>query len=245
MKYFLILLLILSVANAQEEKQKITIGAGPYIQTQPYNNVDDIVLASPVVFFDNGVAYARWTRVGIYFYGDKQEEYSWGFSLTAQPRIYGYKSSDIQGMDERKTSWEGGLAFSAKTDKAYIEIMALTDMLDRHESWILKTEVGYDFEFANFSLYPSLIFIYQSSDFLNYYYGVKKSEELGTRKEYIPNEGFQVGAQTYIKYPFTKKLSALVNLRVDKISKEATNSPIVNDDYIYSGLLSLIYTFQY
>ncbi|WP_373034631.1 MipA/OmpV family protein [Sulfurimonas sp.] len=245
MKYFLILLLILSVANAQEKKQKITIGAGPYIQTQPYNNVDDILLPSPVIFFDNGVAYARWTRIGIYFYGDKQEDYSWGFSLTAQPRIYGYKSSDIQGMDERKTSWEGGLAFSAKTDKAYIEIMALTDMLDRHESWILKTEVGYDFEFANFSLYPSLIFIYQSSDFINYYYGVKKSEELGTRKEYIPNEGFQVGAQTYIKYPFTKKLSALVNLRVDKISKEATNSPIVNDDYIYSGLLSLIYTFQY
>jgi outer membrane protein len=167
------------------------------------------------------------------------------FSITAQPRVYGYKSSDIMGMDERKSTWEGGLALSAKTDKAYIEIMALTDMLDRYESWILKTEIGYDFEFANFSLYPSLILIYQSSDFLNYYYGVKKSEEFGTRKEYIANDGFQIGAQTYIKFPFTKNLSALINLRVEKISKEATNSPIVNDDYIYSGLASLIYTFKY
>ncbi len=148
-------------------------------------------------------------------------------------------------MDERRNTWEGGLAFSAKTDKAYIEIMALTDMLDRYESFIVKTEAGYDFEFANFSLYPSLIVIYQSSDFLNYYYGVKKSEELGSRKEYIPNDGFQIGAQTYIKYPFTKNLSALVNLRIDKISNEATNSPIVEEDYIYSGLLSLIYTFEY
>ena len=245
MRFILILLFIFSILDAQEEKQNITIGAGPYIQTQPYKNVDDIVLPSPVIFFDNGIAYVRWTRAGVYFYGDKKEDYSWGFSLTLQPRIYGYKSSDIPGMDERKTSWEGGLAFSAKSDKTYIEIMALTDILDRHESWIVKTEVGHDFEFANFSLYPSLILIYQSSNFLNYYYGVKKSEELGARKEYIPNDGLQIGAQTYIKYPFSKKLSALINLRVDKLSKEATNSPIVNDDYIYSGLLSLIYTFQY
>nr|WP_321266161.1 MipA/OmpV family protein [uncultured Sulfurimonas sp.] len=245
MKYFIILIAIFLNLQAQEEKQKITIGTGPYIQTQPYKNVDNIVIPSPVLFFDNGIAYIRWTRTGIYFLGDKKEDYAWGFSLSIQPRVYGYKSTDILGMDERKNTWEGGLAFSAKTKKAYIEIMALTDILDRYESWIVKTELGYDFEFANFSLYPSLILIYQSSDFLNYYYGVKKSEEFGSRKEYIPNNGIQVGAQTYIKYPFTKKLSALINIRVDKLSKEATQSPIVEDDYTYSGLASLIYTFEY
>ncbi|EDZ62246.1 MltA-interacting protein MipA [Sulfurimonas gotlandica GD1] len=245
MKYILILLLVFLTLEAQDKKQKITIGAGPFIQTQPYKNVDNIVLPSPVIFFDNGIAYVRWSRAGIYFFGDKQEDYAWGFSLTVQPRVYGYKSSDINGMDERKNTWEGGLAFSAKTDSSYLEVMLLTDMLDRYESWILKTEIGYDFEFSNFSLYPSLIFIYQSSDFLNYYYGVKKSEELGSRKEYIPNDGLQIGAQTYIKYPFTENFSALINLRVDRISKEATKSPIVDEDYIYSGLLSLIYTFEY
>lgn len=246
MKYILTLLLIFLTLDAQEEKkQKVTIGAGPFIQTQPYKNVDNIVIPSPVVFFDNGIAYVRWSRAGLYFFGDKQEDYAWGFSLTVQPRVYGYKPSDIEAMDERKNTFEGGLAFSAKTDKAYIEVMLLTDMLDRYESWILKTELGYDFKFGNFSLYPSLILIYQSSDFINYYYGVKKSEELGSRKEYIPNDGFQIGAQTYIKYPFTDNLSALLNLRVDKLSKEATLSPIVNEDYIYSGLASLIYTFEY
>jgi len=245
MKYLLILVLILANLQAEDKKQKVTIGAGPYIQTQPYKDVSSNIILSPVLFFDNSLVYIRWSRAGIYFLGDKQDDFAWGFSLTVQPRVYGYKSSDIEAMDERKTTFEGGLAFSAKADKAYIEIMALTDMLNRHEAWILKTEVGYDFEFGNFSLYPSLIFIYQSSDFLNYYYGVKKSEELGSRKEYIPNDGLQLGVQTYIKYPFTKKLSALINLRADKLSKEATNSPIVKDDYIYSGLLSLIYTFEY
>ena len=245
MKYILILLLFLNL-NAAEEKQKLTIGFGPYIQTQPYENVDDILLPSPVFFYDDGLFYIRWSRAGVYFLGDKQDDYAWGFSITTQPRTYGYEKDEILGMDERETTWEGGLAFSAKTDKAYIEVMALTDVMDRYDSWILKTELGYDFEIGNFSLYPSLIVIYQSSDFLNYYYGVTEQE--ATRRgetQYIPDDGFLLGVQTYIKYPFTDELSALINIRADKISQEATDSPIVTEDYIYSGLVSLIYTFEY
>jgi outer membrane protein len=245
MKLILILILIVINIYAQDKKQKVTIGLGPYIQTQPYKDVDNIIIASPVIFFDNSIVYIRWSRAGIYFYGDKQDNYSWGFSLTVQPRVYGYKSSDILGMNERKETWEGGLAFSAKTDKAYIEIMALTDILDRYDSWILKTEIGYDLKLGDFSLYPSVILVYQSSNFIDYYYGVRKNEELGTRKEYIADDGLQIGAQTYIKYPLTQKLSSLVNLRIDRLSKEATHSPIVKEDFIYSGLASLIYTFEY
>ena len=245
MRYILILLLLFATINAQEKKQKVTVGLGSYIQTQPYKNVENIILPSPVIFFDNGIAYVRWSRAGIYFLGSEEDDYAWGFSLTVQPRVYGYKASEIYGMSERKNTWEGGLAFSAKTDNAYIEIMALTDILDRYDSFIVKTEIGYDFKFYDFSLYPSLIFIYQSSDFLNYYYGVKNSEQLASRVQYTPNEGLQLGLKSYIKYPFTEKFSALINLRVDRLSKKATHSPIVEDDYIYSGLASLIYTFEY
>ncbi|MBL0708000.1 MAG: MipA/OmpV family protein [Sulfurimonas sp.] len=246
MKYLLLIVLILSTLMAKDEKQKVTIGAGPFMQTQPYKNVDNILIASPVVFFDNGIAYVRWSRAGVYFLGDRDDDFSWGLSATVQPRVYGYKSSDISGMDERKNTLEGGVAFSAKVHKAYIETMFLTDVLDRYEDFIFKTEIGYDFEFEGFSLYPSAIIVYQSSSFINYYYGVKKSEEESSGfKQYSPNSGVQLGVQTYIKYPFTKEISALVNLRVDKLSNEASSSPIVKDDYIYSSLLSLTYSFYY
>jgi len=246
MKYILILLLIFSYLNAEEKKQTFTVGLGPYIQTQPYKNVDNIVLISPVLFFDNELFYIRWSRAGMYFLGDVQEEYSWGFSFTIQPRPYGYSESDIKGMDERESTWEGGISFSAKTDKAYIEIMALTDILDRYNSWILKSEIGYDLKIWNFSLYPSLITIYQSADFTNYYYGVKKSEsDKSTFSEYVPRGGFLIGMQTYIKYPFTDNFATLINIRADRISNEAASSPLVDENFIYSGLVSLIYTFHY
>ena len=249
MKYILILMLILSQLTAETKKQKLTIGAGSYIQTQPYKNVNTIALASPVIFFDNGVAYVRWSRVGIYFLGEKNDNNSWGFSITAQPRVYGYNSSDsniLTGMNDRENSFEGGLAFSSQIDKAHFEIMALTDVISRHETWIISTEFGYDFKFGKLDLYPSFLAIYQSQEFLDYYYGVTNQEAItSTNNAYFPHAGVQLGLQTYVKYPITKNISTFLNLRVDKLSQEATDSPIVEDDYIYSGLVSLIYTFKY
>jgi len=249
MKLFLVMLLLFSSIFAEDKKQKVTIGAGVYTQTQPYKDVDNIVLPSPVIFYDNSVVYIRWSRAGLYFFGDKQDDYGWGFSLTLQPRTFGYKPSDsiyLKGLDEKKTTWEGGVAFSATMDKAYIEIMVLTDILNRYESWVVKTEIGYDFKIRDFSLYPSVILVYQSSEFLDYYYGISQEESLTSNYDkYQMNNGLQVGLQTYIKYPFTDTISALINIRADKLSNEATKSPIVHDDYIYSGLASLIYTFEY
>jgi len=243
-----IILLSLFLSLYASEKQKITIGAGPYIQTQAYQGVNNILLPSPVIFFDNGLFYIRWSRAGLYFLGEKEEDYAWGFSITAQPRTNEYKASDattLSGMSDKKSSVEAGLAFSATVDKSYIEIMLLTDILNRYDSWIIKTEVGYDFELGNFQFYPSLIAIYQSSEFINYYYGVSNSEATLSRPEYHAGKALQLGAQTYIKYPISDSFATLLNVRVDKLPSQATNSPIVSENYVYSGLFSLIYTFKY
>jgi len=250
MKSFLLSFLIFFTLNAaQSTKQTVTIGLGAYMQTQPYKNISSIKVPSPVIFFDNSIFYIRWSRFGVYFLGKKEQDFSWGFSLTAQPRTYGYtpnNSSTLKGMHERKTSFEGGLAFSASYHKQHIESMLLTDILGRHDTWIFKTELGSTYHLNRFSFYPSFIVIYQSQKFLNYYYGVKHSEEIDNiRPAYTPNDGILIGAQTYIKYPLTKKLSTLINVRADLIPKTAYNSPIVNNRFIYCGLLSLIYKFEY
>jgi len=248
------LLLIISIflvtaIFADTKKQKITLGLGSYIQTQPYLHTDTVIIPSPVIFYDDGLFYIRWSRAGIYFLGDRGENLSWGFSLSVQPRVQSLDptSSDIlDGIDEKKSTFEGGLAFSLAYKDFYIESMLLTDILDHHDAWMFKTESGYDFKYGDFKFYPSLILIYQSSNFLNYYYGVTKEEENSSIfNSYNTSSGIQVGFQTYIKYPLSENLSTLLNIRVDKLPKTVKDSPLIETDLIYSGLLSLIYTFEY
>jgi len=249
MKYFVILMLLFLNLSAEQSKQNLTIGAGPFFQSEPYKGAPTLILPSPVIFFDNSVVYARWSRFGVYFLGDKKEDYSWGFSLTVQPRTLGYKSSDsdfLRGMSDRESTLEGGLAFSAISNKStYIEVMLLADILNKYKSWIGRVEVGDEYKVGKFTFYPSAIILYQPRKFIDYYYGVKNSEVTLNRPAYSPNGGFTFGLQTYIKYPLTDKLSAFFNLRADRIPSSAYNSPLVNNKFIYSGLASLIYTFSY
>jgi len=249
MKYFIIILLPLFTLLANDAKQKVTLGVGAYVQTQPYKDVTSIVVPSPVIFFDNSLFYVRWSRAGIYFLGDKNDDYAWGFSITAEPRPFGFKPSDsnaVKNLDERETSFEGGIAFSASMQEKYIEIMALTDLLREHNAWLLKAEIGDKYRVKNFSFYPSITLSYQSDAFMNYYYGVSQKEALHSKYNFYKAEaGFQFGVQTYIKYPLTNKLSTLINLRADLLPKSAKDTPIVEQNSIYSGLVSLIYTFEY
>ena len=251
MKYIIILFLLYLSLSAQEEeqKQKLTIGLGLYGQTQPYKAIDPILVPSPVIFFDNGLFYVRWSRAGMYFLGDKGEDISWGFSLTAQPRTFGYETkeiTDLVGLDARETTIEGGLAFSALYHKSYIEVMLLTDLLNKYDSWLIKTEIGDEFALGDFTFYPSVIMSYQSDAFVNYYYGVTQEESQRTQFNFFePNGGFQVGAQSFINYDITDGLAILANARIDSIPKSAHDSPLLKETLIYSGLLSLIYTFEY
>ena len=247
MRYLFLLVLILFQLEAQEEKFPLTIGLGAYIESQPYKGVKSHILPSPIVFYDNKVFYARWSRIGLYFLGNSYNNYSWAFSVTAQPRPNNYQNTDsdiLIGMNNKKSSLEAGLAFSATFNDAYIESMFLHDILNRYNSWLLKTEIGYKYKLGKFKFYPSLIFIYHSSKFLNYYYGVSHNEAItSNNKEYHLNNSLEFGLQTYIKYPLTSELSALFNIRIDSLAKEVINSPIIEDKYIHSELLSLIYTF--
>ncbi len=137
------------------------------------------------------------------------------------------------------------MALSVQADTTYFEVMALNDLLNATDAWILKAELGDEFIIAELTLYPSVLAIYQSSQYTNYYYGVRESESTLTRRAYKPESGVTFAVQTYISYPLTKKLSTLINLRADLLSNQVSNSPIVEDNFIYSGLLSLIYTLEY
>ena len=248
-KLFTLILMSLSLLA-----EDLTLGAGPYFQTQPYNGASTIIVPSPVIFYDNGIVYARWTRFGLYFYGHKAnkeagETYSWGFSLTAQPRPNGYKPSDsqaLEGLEEKKTSMEGGLAFTIYGNNTYLEAMLVTDLLDRYNSYIAKVETGFKKKWGNFTFYPSIVAVYESKKFTDYYYGISSEEAARTVYDvYEPSGGLRVAAQTYINYPIYKQWSAFFNLRVDRLTNNAIDSPIVSDSYVYSGLASVIYRFEY
>lgn len=246
MRVLLLVLLFILPLMAEEKPTPLYIGAGAYIQTQPYRGADATLQPTPVIFFDNHLFYVRWTRVGMYILGDSSEDFSWGISLTAQPRPFGYKSSEsktLSGMS-RDSSYEAGTALDIIYQDTFFNVVFFQDIYNKSNSYIARAEIGQHIAIDDFDFYPSVMAIYHADKFNDYYYGVKQSEATVSRSAYIPSSSVDLSFQTYIKYTFTKEWSALLNFRADYLDKEEQNSPIVSDKYMFSGLISLMYRFE-
>lgn len=259
-KLFFILLLC-GMLNAHN----LLLGIGSYIQTQPYRNDNTFVAPSLVAFYDNALFYARWTRFGVYLYGYKAnkevgDNTSWAVSLTVQPRVFHFKPSNnyintkkefsdqnvtsTKGLKERKGSLEGGIAFSVVQNQLFFEFLIVTDLLRNHNAYIASLESGMTYNFGDWTIVPDIAVYYESKRFMRYYYGVSQEEALQTDYSiYRPSGGMRFAAQTYINYKFSKKWSAFFNLRIDRLSSKAINSPIVDKRYMFSTLASVLYTF--
>lgn len=235
-------------ALCAEESTSMLVGVGPYFQTQPYDGVAPKILPSPVVFFDNHLFYARWTRVGIYLAGSAKEDFSWGLSLTAQPEPFGYKSSDstkLSGMQDRDTSFEAGAALDIEYKSHFFNLIFLQDIANKSNSYIARAEAGEHIAYNSWDFYPSVMLIYHAKKFNQYYYGVNPSETTQSRESYTPTASLDYSFQSYAKYNINPKWSTLLNFRADYLDKTEQNSPIVKEKYMLSGLISLLYKFTF
>ncbi len=243
----LVMLAFAMAAAAEEaggEPRNAYLGAGAYVQTQPYAGADAKVLPSPVLFADNRLFYVRWTRVGMYVYGQQ----NWGISITAQPRPFGYAPEDapiLAGMAERKTSWEAGLAIGGEFEHGFAELTWFRDVLGNSEGSLLRLELGCFIETGKWTFVPSLFVIRYDDAFNDYYYGVRPGEATAWRPAYTASAGFNFAAQTYVKYSFTKHWHFLGNLRGDLLAGTIEDSPLVEKGHMLSGLLSVMYSFSY
>ncbi|KPJ91931.1 MAG: hypothetical protein AMJ53_10415 [Gammaproteobacteria bacterium SG8_11] len=227
---------------APKPKIDAYVGAGPYVQSQPYQAADPIVLPTPVIFFDNRLLYVRWTRVGLYVYGKQ----NWGISLTAQPRPWGYQAEDsgqLSGMAERQPSWEGGIALGGKNRLGFAEVTYFHDILDHSNGSLLRLEIGKTITRGRWFHIPSLFVIRYSDSMLNYYYGVRPQESTTLRPAYEAKADVNFALQHFFMYELNKSWFLSANIRIDYLASEITQSPIVDDQWMGSAMVSLLYKF--
>ncbi len=238
------ILLILLSAFLLHAESTLSVGFGPYMQTQPYKKADPLLLPSPVVFLNYEILYVSWSRIGVYFLGGE----NWGASLMIQPRTYGFESSDapiLEGMSKRERSWEGGLSLAGKNAYGFAEIAYLHDLLNSTDRSLVRFEAGHTFETGAWSFTPTVMALWFSQGFNDYYYGVSEHEATAERPAYRADAGVNLAVESYIDYRINPQWSIFTNLRVDWFDATITQSPIVDQSTMISGLVSLLYHFDF
>jgi outer membrane protein len=165
-------------------------------------------------------------------------------------RFEGYEDDDssfLRGMDDREWTLELGGALSKAFDWGELAAACTADILGEHEGYELRLSYSYDFRAAfnipDLMLTPNIGVNYRSRQLNDYYYGVRAAEATALRPQY--HVGDSTGLLTGVRanYRLAENWSLMGMVSLQWLGDEITDSPIVDEHYMASFLLGIMYQF--
>ena len=203
-------------------------------------NKKNLTLAGP------NISYRFWKPLGVQL------------SAEGRYRFQNYDENDspaLRGMDDRKGTFEVGMRAGKRIGRLRLRAEALTDVAGQHDGF--EANAFASFEVGNgrmISLQPAAGVSYQSSNFVNYYYGVRFAEQAFgirdgegntfDRTAYVADAAVVpfVGAQVRVRLSRRFQLSG--QFRSAFLPEEITESPIVGNESRNSAFIGLSYAFS-
>lgn len=217
------------------------MGAGAMIIESPYKGVDNDVYPVPVLIFESKRFFVDKTVAGYYF-NDKADAVRWAVIGSLRSQGYGADdSSDLNGMQDRDWALDAGVMLCWNNPIVNMSIDAVTDVSGTHEGRELCLS-AYKTLFEGF-LTPKASIKWQSSDLVDYYYGVRPNEARAGRPEYTAGSGLEYMAGVTIGLPLGDKWALFGDTQCTFLGDEAGDSPIVGDDTIMRYVAGVVYRF--
>lgn len=210
-------------------KVQWSLGIGAFSSPRPYVGAENSQMVAPLIDISYKKIYVQGIQAGYKFFDNEK------FALDARAGIVFNgldpdDSPDLEGMNKRRPSIEGGFVFVWKPGKFRLSTAAYTDLLGRSYGQQASVDFSrtWTFNGRQWGFGPSVGLVWQSSNFVNYYYGVTEEEARPGRP---PFEGHSVVnfRSSLFAYMFVSMRIRFVGLvRIQRLDNEIVDSPIVD-----------------
>lgn len=250
MRFKVIFLLITSLTASFSLHAQLGIGVALTHAQSPYHGMSSNPNTLPAyINYEGKHGYFRGIEGGLHLWSKGEAGKKFTISALAALRMEGYKASDsyyLQGMEKRKWSLDAGLGTVISLGYNRFTSRIVTDTLGRHQGY--SAGVGYARIIPvtkKFTLIPSGHATWQSSNLLDYYFGVTDKEvnsNLG-RNAYKVKGDVRLRASLLANYKMTSNTSLMLAATVSRLPNNVTDSPLVTRDYV-SALFGVV-TFSF
>jgi outer membrane protein len=212
----------------------------------PYLDGENSVIAYPVLTSFRDAAFTddwlllREGDMGIRWVTQND----WEFALIGRIQTLGLGTSDsprLEGLDDRKWGLEMGPMAGWRGWPVHINLKTYTEVFSHHDGLISHLLFSLPREHERGYLVPGIEFIHQTSDYANYYFGVSASEATPTRPEYHPGDTLNTALRLRWGYSITENWLLYGNLGLEFLDSAISNSPIVEEDQLWSASISIAY----
>lgn len=240
-----LLLLALGAAPAAAQRPPAdtlqwSLGLGVISSPRPYVGASNKIFPVPLV----QLRYQRLSIDGVRASYRLVDDSSFHLDLVGGPNFTSLEEDDslfLRGMADRDWTFELGLAAGYERPRWGILAWVRQDVLDRSGGQRAGIELAFRRSYLDGRLFliPSVGVEWQSSDVVDYYYGVRPGEALPERPAYQAGSAFNPSATLLARYRLTERLDLVTIARGELLDGEITSSPIVDRDWSWFGLVGL------
>jgi outer membrane protein len=157
----------------------------------------------------------------------------------------GYDADDadsLSGMDNRDISLDGGVQLKwviQQVEGLSVNIGATTDLMSKHEGQEVTLAGKKVFKGKIYQIIPEAGVKWQSSDLVDYYYGVRDSEVASGRPAYEPDSVIDPFVASRLYLGLSENWILISRVGYEFLGAEIQDSPIVDKDGIFSMLIGV------
>lgn len=228
-------------ADAKAERTlEWSLGLGVASTPRPYVGAENAVLAIPLVDITYKKLYVQGIQAGYWFVEKKRFDFGVRAGIVFES-LDPDDSDFLTGLEERKPSIQGGLVFGWKPGKFRLTTAANTDLLNRSNGQQVSVDFSRMWQWHGraIGVMPSIGVVWQSSNFINYYYGVSPEEAIPGRPAFGGRSAVNYRGSVLGYLFVSHRIRFLAYLEVQRLDNEIYSSPIVEDRRAVLGLFGM------
>jgi outer membrane protein len=230
--------------GALAQAGEFTLGAGVYSSKPAYTDFKDTYGPLPIINYQG----EGWSvgALGASIDLLSNENSPLALSVVLASNGDGFDDGDskvFSGMKERDNSVDLGLAIDYKLKMGSIGVSLMGDVSSTHKGYVFDINYSNDIALLGGFFEPSVGIEMQSSNYTDYYYGVRNSEVTAIRKAYIVDYAKNPYIEYSYIYPINENFKLLHGANITKLDRVIKNSSIVNRSNAWSTFIGISYTY--
>ena len=217
-------------------------GISAVISTNPYIGESSQAVPIPLFIYRNGPLEVSTNGLGYRLW----EQGAFSVTAAARPRFSGLLNTDGPELDGIDRTVTGDLALEARYDRgfAFAAGSVRQEFTGEHDGQELRFRLGARVPLggrAGLALAAGAA--YQTSELSEYVYGVRAAEARPGRAAYDPGDVVIPFVSAVLRLPVSERATVTATVRTDFLPSDVTDSPIIEDDTLVSGILGISWRF--
>jgi outer membrane protein len=228
----------------------VTVGAIGGFNTSPYKDSrhDYKGGGAPVLRYDAERYYIGFDGIGFRLFSKERDGLTFSSSIFLTRGNEGFRNSEspyFKGLRRRKDHSDAGIEFTVVSPIGATSLAMKQEISGHTDGGQVSLSHGVPFQFGNVEFAPQLRLDYLSGNLVDYYYGVWAAEVAPDREEYHPGHAFQPSLGYTLTVPLNEKKSMSLIQGAEHLilSKQLTDSPLIDKGHITSVYVGFTYSF--